>query len=35
MSKAVVDWTSINIFDHLVSGITSVGLNALAFVKDV
>jgi len=28
------DWTSIVSFAHLASGITSVGLNAVALVKD-
>ena len=29
------DWNIINSFDHGVSGIVSVGLNAVAFVNDV
>jgi hypothetical protein len=32
--SATPDWTAIVHFDHRASGITSVGLKAVAFVKD-
>ena len=32
-ASATVDWTSITYFARSVSGITSVGLNAVAFVN--
>lgn len=32
--RATAAWTSISIFAHRAKGITSVGLKAVAFVKD-
>ncbi len=34
VSREASDWTNIKTFAHGVSGIVSVGLNAVAFVKD-
>ena len=34
-ASATLDWTIIVYFARNVSGITSVGLNAVAFVNDV
>lgn len=35
VSNDARDWTIINSFAHAVSGIVSVGLNAVAFVNEV
>ena len=34
VTRADADWAIINAFDHVVSGIVSVGLNAVEFVND-